>query len=172
MATYTLISSNVLTTSAASVTFSAIPSTYTDLVVRFSVRSTAASGWMIVYFNNITTTTYSETWLTGTGSAATSTRQASTNYFGGNGNDLLINLSGSTANTFTSGELYVPSYLASQNKPVSFFLAEENNATAADITALAGLWSRTDAVSSIKLEDAGGGFASGSSFYLYGISAS
>ena len=41
--TYTLISSNVLASSAASVTFSAIPSTYTDLVVRASIRSDATS---------------------------------------------------------------------------------------------------------------------------------
>ena len=36
--TYTLISSNVLGSSAASITFSAIPATYTDLVVRVTSR--------------------------------------------------------------------------------------------------------------------------------------
>ena len=168
--TYTLISSNVLSSSAATVTFSSIPATYTDLVVRFSVRATDASDWMIVILNNITTNTYSETWLQGSGSAASSTRQANTNYFGGNGNDLIINLSGSTANTFTSGEFYLPSYTASQNKPSSFFLATENNATAATITALAGLWRNTATVNEIQFDTAGTSFASGSSFYLYGIS--
>ena len=167
--TYTLISSNVLTSSAAIVTFSAIPSTYTDLVVRFSVRATDASDWLIVILNNITTTTSSETWLRGTGSAASSARQANTNYFGGNGADLLINRSGSTANTFTSGEIYIPSYTASQNKPVSFILAEENNATAANMTALAGLWRNTEAINRIDFDTAGTSFTSGSSFYLYGI---
>jgi hypothetical protein len=34
MATYTLIESQVLGSSAASVTFSAIPATYTDLVLK------------------------------------------------------------------------------------------------------------------------------------------
>ena len=167
--TYTLIASNTLSSSAASVTFSAIPNTYTDLVVKFSVRATDASDWMIVIFNNITTTTYSETWLRGTGSSASSARQANTNYYGGNGNDLLINLSGSTANTFTNGEIYIPTYTASQNKPVSFNLAVENNATAADMTALAGLWRNTAAISQIQFDTAGTAFASGSSFFLYGI---
>jgi len=124
---------------------------------------------MIVILNNITTTTYSETWMQGSGTAASSTRQASTNYFGGNGNDLKINLSGSTANTFTSGEFYLPSYTVSQNKPSSFFLATENNAIAATITSLAGLWRNTATVNEIKFDTAGTSFVSGSSFFLYGI---
>ena len=37
--TYTLISSNVLASSAATVTFSSIPATYTDLVLRVSARN-------------------------------------------------------------------------------------------------------------------------------------
>jgi hypothetical protein len=166
--TYTLIASNTVTTPVSSVTFSSIPATYTDLVVRFSIRSTSASGWLSVILNNITTTTTSETWLQGDGSAVSSTRQASTNYFGGNGNDLIINLSGSTANTFTSGEFYIPSYTVSQNKPMSFILAAENNATAATTTALAGLWRNTVAVNQIQL-DPSGNCDTGSSFYLYGI---
>ena len=170
MATYTLISSNVLASAQATVDFTSIPATYTDLVVRFSVRATDASDWMIVTLNNITTTTTSETWLQGNGTAVSSTNQANTNYFGGNGNDLIINLSGSTANTFTNGEFYIPSYTVSQNKPMSFILAAENNATAATTTALAGLWRNTAAVNQITFDTAGTSFASGSSFYLYGIS--
>lgn len=166
--TYELIASNIVTTPVASITFSSIPATYTDLVVRFSIRSTSATGWLSVILNNITTTTSSEIWLRGDGSAASSALQASTNYFGGNGNDLLINLSGSTANTFTSGEMYIPSYTVSQNKPVSFVLAAENNTTAANMTALAGLWRNTAAVNQIQF-DPSGNCDTGSSFYLYGI---
>lgn len=168
--TYTLINSTTLSSAQATVDFTSIPATYTDLVVRFSVRATDASDWMIITLNNITTTTTSETWLQGNGTVASSTRQANTNYFGGNGNDLIINLSGSTANTFTSGEFYLPSYTASINKPSSFFLTTENNATAATITALAGLWRNTATVNRITFDTAGTSFASGSSFYLYGIS--
>jgi len=51
MATYTLISSNVLTSSAASVTFSSIPATYTDLVVRLSARATTTASNIWVTFN-------------------------------------------------------------------------------------------------------------------------
>ena len=167
--TYTLIASSTLGSSAATVNFSNIPNTFTDLIAKFSVRATDASDWMIVKLNNITTTTYSETWLRGTGSAASSARQDFTNYYGGNGNDLLINLSGSTSNTFTNGEMYIPSYTANANKSTSFFMATENNATAANMTALAGIWRNTAVINQIEFDTAGTSFTAGSSFFLYGI---
>lgn len=166
--TYTLISSNVLTSSAASVTFSSIPSTYTDLVLKCSVRLVAGSGStiqdLIVKFNG-TTTNYSITKLTGDGSAAESGRIANTTRI------LLSNVvdGDATTNTFGSVEIYIPSYTASQNKPVSAFGASENNATLAGLSTTAGLWRDTTAISSIELSNAVANFVSGSSFYLYGI---
>ena len=166
--TYTLISSNVLSSSAASVTFSAIPSTYTDLMLRVSVRLVAGSGStiqdLIVKFNG-TTTNYSITQLTGDGSTAASGRISNTTRI------LLSNVvdGDATSNTFGSVEIYVPSYTASQNKPVSAFGASENNATLAGLSATAGLWRDTTAISSIELSNATANLVSGSSFYLYGI---
>ena len=83
--TYTLISSNVLSSSAASVTFSAIPATYTDLVVKTSVRETNNSGVMLCKING-TTTGYTGKELTGSGLAAAS----DSNYTGTNGFGLLF----------------------------------------------------------------------------------
>ena len=167
--TYTLISSNVLSSSAASVTFSAIPATYTDLVVRCSARSDAAgtSDRMRIYFNGETTgTNYSGTNLQGTGSVAAS---------GSDANDAgailgAIDAATATASTFGNGEIYIPSYTVSQNKPFSDFSASENNATAASIRIYADLWRNTAAITSLQLVvNSGGNFVSGSSFYLYGI---
>jgi hypothetical protein len=42
--TYTLIKGETIGSSAASYTFTAIPSTFTDLVLRISVRSTSGAG--------------------------------------------------------------------------------------------------------------------------------
>jgi hypothetical protein len=170
MATYTLISSNVLTTSAASVTFSSIPATYTDLVVRWSSRETTAGaffGSTNLRFNAVATN-YSRTWLWGTGAAASSGRQANAN------SGLLTDegygvSAGNTSNTFSSNEVYLPSYTVSQNKPLSLIYAGENNTTTAYLQPLAGLWSNTASVTSITLTSSST-FASGSSFYLYGIS--
>ena len=165
--TYTLISSNTLSASAASVTFSAIPSTYTDLVLRTSIRNDdTSSGYVFFRFNSDSGTTYSNTRLQGTGSAASSARQSSVTYTAYYQSDT----SGDTANTFANGELYIPSYTASQNKPVAYFSASETNATASIMATVAGLWSNTAAITSITVGNLSTlQFVSGSSFYLYGI---
>lgn len=170
--TYTLISSNVLASSAASVTFSSIPSTYTDLVLRMSVRTdiSGTDGFMYVHLNGDTTTTnYSDTWIQGDGASATSSRiTTSTGYPGA----LIEGVTGSTAtaNTFSNIETYIPSYLVAQKKQFSSFGVGENNATTAYMRATAHLYQPTTAVSSILLAPQGGtNFVSGCSFYLYGV---
>jgi hypothetical protein len=167
--TYTLISSNVLSTTAASVTFSAIPSTYTDLVVRYSGRSDSAgtSDRMRIYINGDTSSTlYSGTNLTGNGTAAASGRDS--NDTGSILGSLVA--STATASTFSNGEIYLPNYLVSANKPYSDFGVTENNATAAAIRLYADLWRNTAAITSFQLVvNSGSNFVSGSSFYLYGI---
>ena len=167
--TYTLINSNVLSSSAASVTFSAIPATYTDLVVRASARTDTAAAIEScqVQFNSDTATNYSYVLISGNGSAASSNIYSSQNYVGSIPADAAI----ATSNTFASWEMYVPSYLVSQNKPLSVIGMQENNQTGAFIRPTAGLWRNTAAVTSITFAGvSGGNFVSGSSFYLYGIS--
>lgn len=166
--TYTLISSNVLTASATTITFSSIPATYTDLVVRFSARADEAgtdrAGGVLKL--NGTSANYSYTRLVSNGSTATTSRVSSTSSFGIGD----INSVDSTANTFTSGEIYIPSYLVSQNKPISSLLEQENNAASAFIRAYSNLWSNTAAITSLVFTVNGGfNYVSGSSFYLYGI---
>ena len=166
--TYTLISSNVLTGSAASVTFSAIPSTYTDLVVRWSARDVSGGGNYDIQceFNGSAGTSYSTVQLYGTGNAAWSSIYSSAAY----GRTGYSESSDSTSSTFSSDEIYIPSYTVAQNKPFSSFGATENNSTTSRVivSTMASLWRNTSAITSIKLSS-GGTFASGSSFYLYGI---
>ena len=167
-ATYTLISSNVLASSAASVTFSTIPSTYTDLVLRISARNAdAVFGRILRYtFNNNTGTVYSYTELSGSGTTAASNRAIGDAY-GVLGS---INGGGTTANTFGSMEVYIPNYLVSANKPVSSFAVTELNSDVNNqIKIDADLFQSTTAISSIELFLNSGSFVSGSSFYLYGI---
>jgi hypothetical protein len=166
--TYTLISSNVLSSSAASVTFSAIPSTYTDLVLRWSARdvSGAANYDIQCEFNGSGGTAYSTTQVYGNGSSAFSNFYSSAAY----GRTGYSESSDSTASTFSNDVIYIPSYTASQNKPFSSAGATENNSTTSRVlvSAMASLWRDTSAITSIKLSS-GGTFAIGSSFYLYGI---
>jgi hypothetical protein len=164
--TYTLIASNVLTSSAASVTFSSIPSTYTDLVLRCSTRSDFGVVNSNLYLTiNASSSTFSTTVLEGNGATASSSNFSFS--FGYTRNDL--NGSNSTSNTFSNVEIYLPSYTANANKPMSVLSALENNATTAYRTAQALLWQNTSAINQIKIEPASNNFVSGSSFYLYGI---
>lgn len=166
--TYNLIASNVLSSSAASVTFSAIPSTYTDLVLRISTRVSRAvndSHNCLMTFNNSTSADYSFRFVAGTGTTASSV---------GISNDIgvfvLSNGNSTTANTFSSNEIYIPNYASSTNKPSSVFdVVENNSATINAIMGKAGLRSNTAAITSIKLDADGHNYLAGSSFYLYGI---
>ena len=165
--TYTLIASNTLSSSAASVTFSAIPNTYTDLVLRISARTD--SGGAISSGNiqmNSVTGTYSYTFVRGDGASASSGND-SASYSGW----YLAAINGGTAtsSSFSSHEFYLPNYAGSTAKPVGQFSATETNATTAYIFGVAGLCSSTAAVSSLTIATNANNFVSGSSFFLYGI---
>ena len=172
MATYTLISSNVLSSSAASVTFSAIPATYTDLVLRTSARNDKTGNIqseMYVTFNG-TTSGYSFRSVRGNGADPVSNSGTAQTSIGGNLFPV-VDTADATTNTFNSVEVYIPSYTVAQNKPISSFTVIENNATTAWMYAGATLWSNTAAITSITIANSSSWvFLTGSSFYLYGIS--
>jgi hypothetical protein len=166
-----LISSQTLASSAASVTFSSIPATYTNLVLRISARTAQATtnANLKVILNADTATNYSETQLSGDGATASSgqgsARAFSYYYAVANGDSM-------TANSFGSFELYIPSYTASQKKPLSGFGNTETNSTTSYITATAALWQGTAAITSIQILPTINNFMSTSSFYLYGLRSS
>lgn len=168
--TYTLIQAQNLASSAASVTFSSIPSTYTDLVLKASIRTddaTGSSNNIYVRFNGLTGD-FSYTRLISNGATASSSRAtaqtALLTYNAG------ADAATATANTFSNLELYIPSYTVSQNKPISLFTVQEDNSATAFIANIAHLWSVTAAISSLVITQPGGAnLVTGSSFYLYGI---
>ncbi len=169
MATYTLIESQVLGTAAASVTFSSIPATYTDLVLRASVRTTAATvnDNLNLVINGSSAADYSITRLNGDGTSAASYRTTSATY----GKLYWCPGNNATADTFGNLEAYFASYTAAQAKAYSTFTVSETNATGANMVALAGLWNSTAAITSINIySDNSGNLVTGSSFNLYGIS--
>jgi hypothetical protein len=170
MATYTLIDSEVLTSSAASVTFSSIPATFTDLVLRMSARGSDASvnNYASLKFNSIASN-YSETYLYGSGSTPDSGRFSGQPYwlFGGG----WFSSANGTSNTFSNTEIYIPNYAGSTNKVASNFTAQENNTSGSNQLGVeALLLGNTAAITSLTITPSGANFVSGSSFYLYGIS--
>jgi len=147
----------------SSFTFSSIPSTYTDLVVKLSVRSVGTSTNAILLRLNGSTSSGTIQAVEGTGSTAYAWTDA--NSYAGN-----IPASSTTANTFASNEVYIPNYAGSTNKSSSVDSVTENNATAAYASLQANLWSNTAAVTSITLAPNGSNnFAEFSTAYLYGV---
>ena len=167
--TYTLISSYTASGTVSSITLSSIPSTYTDLVVLGSTRSSSGATAAYVQINSNTGNNYSFTRIRATGTAATSARSAATGPAGGSLGSY-PGWSTATANTFDNLELYIPNYLASQNKQLGWWGVNENNATAAYIITSAILYQNTTAISSLTFAPSDGtNYIAGSSFYLYGI---
>ncbi len=164
--TMKLIGKQTLGSAAASVTFSSIPATFTDLLLAGSTRASGTNVDNVrLRFNGASTDiNHSYRILFGNGSTAMS---ASDSY-------ILVSAAGgsnTTSNTFTNFEIYIPNYAASTNKSVSASGVQENNATTANIYAVAGLWSSTNAVTQLGLDLLdGANMVSGSSFFLFGIS--
>jgi hypothetical protein len=165
-ATYKLISSNVLGTAAATVAFSSIPNTYTDLVFKITARSNATNAGIYDTGYFFDGTTFSNTQLLGTGAANTSSRTTGSQSTGG---AIWTPNANSTANTFSNIDVYWPNYNSTVNKQIRISTAVETNASGGALVESALLWQSTSALTSVTLFCGNGSFVSGSSFYLYGI---
>ena len=180
MATYNLISTvTVGSGGAASIVFSDIPQTFTDLQIMFSLRSSntdantgnydpllyrlnsTTSGYTGRNVEGQNTSVYSGTLTTATSSAATGTWGRST--------DAGINNSNSTANCFSSTTFYISDYTGSTFKSISIDSVQEQNQAASWLEFNALLWSNTAAITSMAFALQGGNFVQYSSASLYGI---
>ena len=162
--TYTLIEGKTLGSAVASVTFSSIPSTYTDIKLVFSARSSFTSdvvtGCFIRFNSDTTNANYTYKRLYGNGSAG---------YSDSSIQSLFINTNNTTANTFTNSEIYISNYISSNAKSSSLDYVAENNATEAYVGLAALTWSGTAAINSITITSGDGNLMINSTFYLYGI---
>lgn len=166
MPTFTQIGSAVTVGSggAASIDFTSIPNTYTDLVIKFSGRNSDAGQDQVWITLNSLTTGFSNKVLYGNGSG--SGQSSSISRYVAN-----ITTSGYTANTFSNAEIYISNYAGSTNKSISSDIVNENNATTAYAVLSATLWSNTAAITSISLTpQTAGTFVQHTTAYLYGVS--
>jgi len=149
---------------AATIEFTSIPGTYTDLLVKYSIRTdrSAVSDGLDLTFNN-NNSNYTYRYLLGDGSSASSA-SGSAKVFG------QVNGDTGTASTFGNGEVYIPNYAGNNNKSFSNDSLSENNATSANAWLGANLWSDTSAITSIKFTpQLGSNFKQYSTATLYGI---
>jgi len=149
---------------AASIGFTSIPGTYTDLLLVLSLRtSDTGATWTSGDFTiNGVTTNRSQRYLYGQGATAYSANSASQI-------ENWINSGNSTANTFANSSIYIPNYSGSNNKSFSGDVVTENNSTTALQLLQAGLWASSAAITSLSFAPASGSLVQYSSATLYGI---
>jgi hypothetical protein len=169
--TYEPIATTTLGSAAASVTFSSISGSYTDLVLVTSPATThSLSTFVYMQFNGDTSTNYSVTEVYGNGSSALSNRGSSLDT-GWIGFDISI--------SNTVGDYASISNIMNYSNTTTYktFISRANRASSAldyqGTDATVGSWRSTAAITSIVVKNRRGGvdynFASGSTFTLYGI---
>ena len=162
--TYEPIATTTLTAGTATVTFSSIPATYTDVVAVVHAISDGTFANFNVRVNGDTGSNYSRTRLSGNGTSATSARATSQTSF------FLADVSG-ISNTGRS--FYIVNFMNYANTTTYKSVLNRTNTVngnAGDGVELhAQLWRSTSAINEISFLVSD--FASGSTFTLYGIKA-
>jgi hypothetical protein len=160
--TYDLIASNVLSSSASSVTFSSIPATYRDLVL-VCTGTTTGNELLYLKLNNDTSTIYNHIFMVGNGSTATSGSQSD--------RDETPITPNPGWNSSTVATTIVQLFDYAQTNKHKSGLTRSNNA-ALSVLANAIRYASTSAITEVTVRTVfGNNFASGSSFHLYGIAS-
>ena len=155
--TYDLIASNVLTSSASSVTFSSIPATYRDLVLVIDAKAVTTKD-IFVRLNSDTGSNYSQVYMFGNGSTAGSGTNSGTSMY----------LTAQYA-TSTGASLSITQFLDYSATDKHKTVLSRGGETSQGVDAWATRWANTAAINTILIGLGANNFASGSSFYLYGI---
>jgi hypothetical protein len=150
---------------ASSISFTSIPATYTDLLLKISARGTSSG----TFENYILAVNGSQTGLSGRHLYGTGSAAGSATYPSGDGSIFSVP-NNATANTFGNAEIYIPNYAGSNNKSMSIDNVSENNATAGQQNLQAELWSNTNAITSLTLTmSSSANYVQYSTATLYGI---
>ena len=149
---------------AATITFSSIPATYTDLKLVMSARSSdSANRFQSINLSiNGVTTNRTVRYLYGDGTNTNSV--SSSGAYAGQ-----TNAGVTTASCFSNNEWYFPNYAGSNYKSFSSDQVGESNETRGDDYLLALLWSSADAITSLAFSSASGNWVEYSTASLYGI---
>lgn len=157
-ATYDKLSTFTCGATDTIITFSAIPQTYTDLVIKFSGQDTAVAdynqGW--IAFNGDTSgTSYARTWNYGLGASSQQAYAATGN---GVGYGLFVpgraNVYGTAPYRMSNTDIYISNYTSSYNPKSANMVGAMVDAwtTIMTMTYIAGVsWSSASAITSISL---------------------
>ena len=161
-ATYEKIAATTLGSSSATVDFTSISGSYTDLILIINCTTATGGDDLWIRVNSDTGTNYSLTQMLGNGTSASSSRRTNFSRF------MADNAYPSTTQGFNQ-IVHFMNY--SNTTTYKTFLSRANRADQY-VGSTVGLWRSTSAITSINLLLAGAlSFASGSTFTLYGIKA-
>ena len=156
--TYDKIATHTIPTATNSYTFTLIPSTYTDLCLIIA-GTTSTLAPVKMQFNSDTATNYSRTALFGTGSSAGSVRNFNDDHIG----------TGTFSTSQGINKINVMNY---SNTTTYKTTISRLDLSTTELSAIAGMWRSTSAISSLRIyTDGGANYAVGSTFTLYGIKA-
>jgi len=144
----------------SSITFSAIPQTYTHLQIRGILRSTSGAAQVIANVNGDNGSNYSWHELVGNGSAASAGA-------GAPDSSMRVAFVDSTANTFAGVVIDLLDYANTNKNKTLRTLAGLDTNGGGQMKMLSGEWINTSAINSITLS--GPTFPQYTSFALYGI---
>ena len=158
--TYTPIATTTLGSDVASYTFSSISGSYTDLVLVAAIKGSTNDVEILVQFNSDTGSNYSQTLIYGTGSAAGSQRQTS---------QTAMRIGSGNSNT--NFDTYIANVQNYSNSTTYKTVISREASAGVLVSATAGLWRSTSAITSILVKRGSGNLVTGSTFTLYGIAA-
>ena len=164
-ATYNRIASTILTSASATITFSSIPATYTDLrIVLRAIPLNSTGTYNSIRFNGDTGTNYSLTQILASSGSLASTRYSNTA-------DLYLNDTDTAGIYPAAATIDIFSYAGSTFKTLLSVYAGDKNSQGI-VCAVVGLWRSTSAINSVTLNNAAGNnYQSGTVATLYGIKA-
>ena len=162
-ATYALIESRTLGSTTTTVTFSSIPSTYTDLLLVINASSTSTNNHYVRAGNGSIDTAgnYSSTIVYGDGTSAGSSR------FSNNTDGMYV---GQGSTSMFTNILHFQDYSNTTTFKTGLFRAGVVT-SGGWVSAASGLWRSTSAINTIEYRTAAGNLNVGSNFKLYGIKA-
>jgi hypothetical protein len=150
---------------AASMDFTSIPQTFTDLKVVVSARTTAAAnrGSLLLELNGSSSdftarALYGEDNTTGSEIPSPARRVG------------VVPAANATASAFGNAEIYIPNYTSANFKSISTDIVfDQNSSSVYDLYVTATLWSNTAAITSLSLKPSADNWAQYSTATLYGV---
>lgn len=159
--TYDTIAATTLASAQASVTFGAIPQTYTDLILTVNGATVSNSVGMLLTFNGDSSANYNYNYMYGDGAGATPTNRQT------NSTNIQVGRGDSTAGVSV---MHIFNYY--NTTTYKAVLSKGCGPTSGNISIyFCGFWRNTNPILSLTITPSSGNFATNAVIALYGLKA-